>query len=136
MHNEEADPDMSDATIPQKADAETKPPARKRGGGLKRPEVARTPRDDDEPTGWSKVFGILLDLDRRGEVGHVIERWPVTSLGELRDAIEAAIEIVDEAGGADISLDPIDIVVAHYPRSEGKPYRVSINTPMRSASDG
>lgn len=127
---------MSDAALPQKADAEkTKPSARKRGGGLKRPEVARTPRDDDEPTGWSKVFGIMLDLDRRGEVGHVIQRWPVTSLGELRDAIDAAIEIVDEAGGADISLDPIDIVLAHYPRSEGKPYRVGIDTPTGSASD-
>ncbi|WP_207105754.1 hypothetical protein [Sphingomonas sp. CFBP 8760] len=68
----------------------------------------------------------------RGETGHVIRRWPVTSLTELRDAIDAAIEVVTEAGGADIGVGPIDVVLAHFPRGDGKPYRVSFNKPVGS----
>ena len=121
---------MTEASNAEKAaSGKAKPPARKRGGGLKRQETPHTPRDDDEPTGLVKVFGILLDMDRRGEIGRIMERWPVTSLTELRDAIDAAIEIVNEAGGGDIGLGPLDVVLSHFPRGEGKPYRVRFKNP-------
>ena len=115
--------DASDAD--QVASTKAKPPARKKGGGLKHLEPPRTPRDDADPTGMVGVFAILLDMDRRGEVGRIIERWPVTTLAELRDAIDAAIEVVNEAGGADIGLRPFDVVLSYFPRAQGKPYRVS-----------
>jgi hypothetical protein len=65
----------------------------------------------------------------------VIERWPVTSLTELRDAIHSAIEIVIEARGTDIGLDPVDVVLAHFPRGEGKPYWISIRKPVEIANN-
>ncbi len=127
---------MTDAKITADGADDTLPATvRKRGRPRKRPSVTPAPTDDDKPEGWAAVFGILLDLDRRGEMGRVIERWPVTSLTELRDAINAAIEIVTEAGGTDIGVGPADVVLAHYPRGEGKPYRVSIKTPVRPVAD-
>lgn len=130
------DTGMADAKITADGTDDALPAIiRKRGGPRKRPAVTPAPRDDDKPVGWAAVFGILLDLDRRGEMGRVIERWPVTSLTELRDAIDAAIENVTEAGGTDIGVGPAEVVLAHYPRSEGKPYRVSIKTPVRPVAD-
>jgi len=83
----------------------------------------------------AKILGAFLQMEMRGELGRTIERWQVTSLTELRDAIDAAIEIVTEAGGTDIGMGPLDVVLAHYPRGEGKPYRVSINTPVPPVID-
>lgn len=79
----------------------------------------------------AKILGAFLQMEMRGELGRTIERWQVTSLIELRDAIDAAIEIITEAGGGDICLDPVDVVLAHFPRGEGEPYRVSIAKPVR-----
>jgi len=129
-------PSMTDTKITADGTDDTLPAAiRKRGRPRKRPAVTPAPRDDDKPEGWAAVFGILIDMDRRGEMGRVIERWPVTSLAELRDAIDAALEIVTEAGGTDIAVYPVDVVLAHYPRGGGKPYRVSINTPVPPVAD-
>jgi len=127
---------MTDTKIAADGTDDTLPATiRKRGRPRKRQPVTPAPKDDDKPDGWAAVFGILIDMDRRGEMGRVIERWPVTSLSELRDAIDAAIEIVTEAGGTDIGVGPADVVLAHYPRGEGKPYRVSINRPVRPVAD-
>jgi len=83
----------------------------------------------------AKILGAFFQMEMRGELGRTIERWQVISLIELRDAIDAAIEIVTEAGGADICLDPVDVTLAHFPRGEGKPYQVSIGKPVRLADD-
>jgi len=83
----------------------------------------------------AKILGPFLRMEMRGELGRTIERWRVTSLIGLRDAIDAAIEIVTEAGGADICLDRVDVALAHFPRGPGKPYRVSIGKPVRLADD-
>lgn len=82
-----------------------------------------------------KAIERLLQAAMRGETGHGIRRWPVTSLSELRDAIHAAIEVVTEAGGADIGVGPADLVLAHFPRGDGKPYRMSIRGPVRLDDD-
>lgn len=82
-----------------------------------------------------KAIERLLVAAMRGETGHVIDRWQVTSLTELRDAIDAATWIVTDAGGDDIGVGPIDVVLAHLPRGDGKPYRVSFNKPVGSDGD-
>lgn len=107
---------------------------RQRGRPRLRTSPAPTATEQTRP-GMEKAIDRLLEAAMRGETGHVIRRWPVTSLTELRDAIDAAIEVVTTAGGADIGVGPADLVLAHFPRGDDKPYRMSIRVPVRLGDD-
>jgi len=105
-------------------------PSRPRPGTSTTRPAAERPRP-----GMEKAIERLLVAAMRGETGHVVDRWQVTSLSELRDAIDTATRMVTDAGGADIGVGPIDVVLAHFPRGDGKPYRVSFNKPVGSDDD-
>ncbi len=82
-----------------------------------------------------KAIERMLVAAMGGETGHVIHRWQVSSLTDLRDAIETATRMVTDADGADIGVGPIDVVLAHFPRGDGEPYRVSFNKPVGCDDD-
>lgn len=98
-------------------------------------DVAPVRRESDELSGWPKIMAVLLRDAMRGEIGTVMGRWRTSSLAELRQALDAAIETAARAGDTDVHVGPLEVVLAHYPRGEGKPYRISISSPARPVDD-
>jgi hypothetical protein len=73
-----------------------------------------------------RAADLLLNLAMQGEMGRVLQRWPATSLVELRDAIDDVIRTTAHRGEENVQFRPAEIVLVHYPRGDGRPYRIGI----------
>lgn len=86
---------------------------RARRGGLKVLPPQSADDGSDCPQGMQRAADLLLNLAMQGEIGRVVERWPATSLVELRDAINDVIRTTADRGEENVQFRPAEIVLAH-----------------------